>query len=255
MQLGYSRRIRRPRYYWLLPFFSYVDARSNTSGNPNLNPEYSDSYELGYLKNWTKSSLLSNIYYRYTINNMDWLTFSDAEGVTRRMPQNLGDKNSFGIEFSGSHEIIKWWNVSGSFNFFREMRDGSFQGRDFDVDTYVWSTRLNTKWTIKKKVNLQASGNYRAPKQSAQGEDLARYSIDAGLSFDLLKGNGTMAFNVKDVLNSRKRQKTSQGPNFVSEYEFQWRSRFFRVSFTYRINQKKKRGGNRNYDDFGGGEG
>jgi outer membrane receptor protein involved in Fe transport len=255
IQLGYSRRIRRPRHYWLLPFFSFVDSRSNSSGNPNINPEYSDSYELGHLKNWKKSSLLSSVYYRYTTDVMDWVTISDASGITRRRPQNLGIKNSFGLEFSGSHEIVKWWNVRGSFNFFREMRDGSFQGRDFDVDTYAWSTRLNSKWAIKKKVNLQLSGNYRAPQQSPQGERLARYSIDGGFSFDVLKGNGTVAFNVKDMLNSRRRQSTSVGQNFVSESSHQWRSRFFRVSFTYRINQKKKRGGDRSMEDFGGGEG
>jgi len=254
IQLGYSKRIRRPRHYWLLPFFSYTDSRSNSSGNPNINPELTDAYELGHLKNWKKSSLLSSVYYRYTTNTMDWVTISDAEGITRRMPQNLGIKNSFGLEFSGSHEIVKWWNVRGSFNFFREIRDGSFQGVDYDVDTYAWSTRLNSKWTIKKKVNLQLSGNYRAPQQSVQGESLARYSIDGGFSFDVLKGNGTVAFNVKDMLNSRRRQSTSVGANFVSESSHQWRSRYFRISFTYRINQKKKRGGNRNFDD-GGGEG
>jgi outer membrane receptor protein involved in Fe transport len=251
IQLGYSRRIRRPYHYWLLPFFSFVDSRSNASGNPNINPEYTDAFELGHLKNWKKSSLLSSLYYRYTTNTMDWVTVSDVEGITRRMPQNLGIKNSFGLEFSGSHEIVKWWNVRGSFNFFRELRNGSFQGVEYDVDTYAWSTRLNSKWTIKKKVNLQVSGNYRAPKQSVQGENLARYSIDAGFSFDLLKGNGTLAFNIKDVLNSRKRQSTSVGANFVSESSHQWRSRYFRVSFTYRINQKKKRGGDRS---FGGGD-
>jgi outer membrane receptor protein involved in Fe transport len=254
VQLGYSKRIRRPHHYWLLPFFSFTDSRSNIAGNPNINPEYTDSYELGHLKNWTKSSLLSSVYYRYTTDVMDWVTLSDAEGITRRMPQNLGIKNSFGLEFSGSHEIIKWWNVRGSFNFFREMREGSFQGIAYDVDTYAWSTRLNSKWTIKKKINLQTSGNYRAPKQSPQGENLARYSIDAGFSFDLLKGNGTLAFNVKDILNSRKRQSISEGVNFVSESSHQWRSRYFRVSFTYRINQKKKRGGDRSFDD-GGGQG
>tara|TARA_B100000809_G_scaffold254560_1_gene291904 strand:+ start:1614 stop:4028 length:2415 start_codon:yes stop_codon:yes gene_type:complete len=243
VQLGYSKRIRRPRHFFLLPFFSFTDSRSNASGNPNINPELTDSYELGHLKNWKKSSLLSSIYYRYSTSTMDWVTVSDAQGVTRRRPENLGDKNSFGLEFSVSHEVIKWWNVTGSFNFFREIRNGSFQGRDYDVDTYAWSTRLNSKWTIKKKVNLQLSGNYRAPQQSPQGERLARYSIDGGFSFDVLKGNGTVAFNIKDMLNSRRRQSTSEGINFVSESSHQWRSRYVRLSFTYRINQKKKRGG------------
>jgi hypothetical protein len=187
---------------------------------------------------------------------MDWVVFSDKEGITQRMPINLGVKDAFGFEFSGSYEIIKWWNLRGSFNFFREIRDGEFNGIRYDIDQYSWSTRLNSKWAIKKKVNLQASINYRAPKQSPQGETKARYSIDTGFSFDLLKGNGTLAFNVKDLLNTRKRISTSRGENFVSDFEMQWRSRYVRLSFTYRINQKKKRGGDKSYNDFdGGGEG
>ncbi len=255
IQLGYSRRIRRPHHYWLLPFFSFTDSRSNVSGNPNINPEYTDSYELGHLKNWKKASLLSSIYYRYTTNTMDWIVFSDAEGVTRRRPENLGVKDSYGLEFSGSYELTKWWTIRGSYNFFREIRDGEFQGVEYDVDTYVWSTKLNSKWSIKKKVNLQASFNYRAPMQSPQGETFARYSLDLGFSFDVLKGNGTIAFTGKDVLNSRNRSGLAYGENFVSESKRQWRSRYVRVSFTYRLNQKKKRGADAIYQDNGGGEG
>ncbi|MBL4668502.1 MAG: TonB-dependent receptor [Flavobacteriales bacterium] len=254
IQLGYSRRIRRPHHYWLLPFFSFTDSRSNVSGNPNINPEYTDSYELGHLKNWSKASLLSSIYYRYTTSTMDWVVLSDAEGITRRMPVNLGVKDAFGVEFSGSYEFAKWWTVRGSYNFFREIRDGEFQGVEYDVDTYVWSTRINSKWKIKKKISLQASGNYRAPKQSPQGETKARYSLDLAFSFDVLKGNGTVSFTGKDVFNSRNRNSISFGENFVSESKRQWRSRYVRVSFTYRINQKKKRGADRIYQD-GGSEG
>jgi len=255
LQLGYSKRIRRPRHYWLLPFFSYSDNRSNSSGNPNLNPEFTDSYELGHLKNWKKGSLLSSVYYRYTTAVMDWVTFSDSVGVLQRSPMNLGDKNSFGIEFSGSYELVKWWTVRGSYNFFREIRNGEFDGRSYDLDQYSWSSRLNSKWSIKKKLNLQASFNYRAPKKSPQGETYARYSLDLGFAFDVLKGNGTVAFTGKDVFNSRKRSGIFYAENYTSENTMQWRSRFFRVSFTYRINQKKKRGGERMFDDNGGGEG
>ena len=254
IQLGYSKRIKRPRHYWLLPFFSFTDSRSNFSGNPNLNPEFTDSYEVGYLKNWGKASLLSNAYYRYTIDNMDWVTLTTAEGITNRKPVNLGTKNSYGIEFSGSYQVIKWWTMRGSLNFFREIRDGAFEGVAFNVDTYSWSTRLNSKWSIYKKVNLQASGNYRAPIQSPQGERFARYSLDLGLSYDLFKGNGTMSFNLKDVFNTNRRESLSSGENFVSKSRNQWRSRYVRLSFTYRLNQKKKRGAE-NYGESSGGEG
>lgn len=252
LQLSYSRRIQRPRHWWLLPFFSFTDSRSNFSGNPNLNPEYTDAYEIGHLKNWKKGSFLSSIYYRFTDNTIERITFADSEGVTRRYPINLGIQDAYGVEFSGGYELYKWWNLRGSFNFYREIREGLYNQIYYNSDALVWSTRMNSKWTIKKKVGLQASFNYRAPQQSPQGETLARYSLDAGLSFDCLKGNGTVSANVRDLFNSRKRRSTSYGENFVSTSEFQWRSRYFRINFTYRINQKKKRERERNYEDFDG---
>ncbi|MDF1672045.1 MAG: outer membrane beta-barrel family protein [Vicingaceae bacterium] len=249
-QLSYSRRIQRPRHWWLLPFFSFTDSRSNFSGNPNLNPEFTDSYEVGHLKNWDKASLLASVYYRYTTNNITRITTSDSTGITQRKPINLGVKDAYGVEFSGSYDLKKWWSLRGSFNFYREIIEGEYLDVQYGSDAYVWTTRLNSKWNIKKKVNLQASFNFRAPQQSPQGETLARYSLDTGFSFDILKGNGTVTFNVKDVFNSRRRRSVSYGENFTSESERQWRSRYFRINIAYRINQKKKRGGDRGYDDF-----
>jgi outer membrane receptor protein involved in Fe transport len=257
LQLGYSRRIQRPRHWWLLPFFSFTDSRNNFSGNPNLDPEFTDSYELGHLKYWKKGSILSSVYYRYTTNVIERITFSDAEGITRRLPVNIGFSNSFGAEFSGSYQLAKWWDLRGSFNFYREITDGNYAGVTYSSDALAWSTRLNSKWAIKKKVNVQASFNYRAPQQSPQGENKASYSLDTGASMDVLKGNGTISLNVKDIFNTRKRRSISYGEYFTSESEMQWRSRSVRLSFTYRINQQKKRGGDRGYDGFddGGGEG
>ena len=256
LQLGYSRRIQRPRHWWLLPFFSYSDARNNFSGNPNLNPEFTDAFELGHLKYWKKGSLLSSVYYRYTTNVIERISFSDMEGITRRLPINLGFTNAFGVEFSGGYEIVKWWNLRGSFNFYRELTDGTYAGVEYSSDAIVWSTRLNSKWTILKKLNFQSSFNYNAPQNSPQGKTLARYSLDLGASVDVLKGNGTISFNARDVFNTRKRQSISFGENFVSESSRQWRSRFFRVSFSYRINQKKKKGEDKGFNNFeDGGEG
>lgn len=257
VQLSYSKRIQRPRHWYLLPFFSFSDARNVFSGNPNLDPEFSDSYEAGYLKMWKKGSLLSSVYYRYTTDVITRIIVPDDEGNTTRLPFNLGTRDAYGIEFSGSYEPVKFWNVRGSFNFFREIQEGELNSQNYDADTYTWLTRLNNKWTIKKKINLQASFNYRAPRQQVQGTNKAFYSLDAGFSFDLLKGKGTITFNVNDVFNTRKWRGTSEGDNFIAVNERQWRSRWARLSFSYRINQQKKRGEGyqRDFDGGGGFEG
>ena len=257
IQLSYSRRIQRPRHWWLLPFYGVSDSRNNFFGNPNLNPEYTDAFELGYLSYFKKGSLLSSVYYRYSTGVMERILVSDGTGTTKRMPANIGFRNAYGIEFSGSYQIQKWWDLRGDFNFFREITDGSYQGKTYFSDTYAWNSKLNSKWTIKKKLGIQSSVDYNAPQKTTQGEQLARYALNMGASIDVLKSNGTISFNASDIFNTRKRRSIDIGDNFYSEGEFQWRSRFFRLSFTYRINQSKKQAEknkrNQEYDDGGGG--
>lgn len=257
VQLSYSRRLKRPQHWWLLPFYSISDSRNNFYGNANLNPEYTDAFELGYLNYFKKGSLLSSVYYRYSTGVTERILVSDLTGTTKRIPANIGFRNAYGVEFSGSYQIKKWWDIRGDFNFFREITDGNYQGKVYFSDTYTWNSKLNSKWTIKKKLGLQSSFDYNAPQKTTQGEQLARYGLNLGASIDVLKGKGTLSFNASDIFNSRKRRNIDYGDNFFSEGEFQWRSRFFRVSFTYRINQTKKqadknRRGNE-FDDSGGG--
>ncbi len=257
IQLSYSRRIQRPRQWWLLPFFGVSDSRNNFFGNPNLNPENTDAYELGYLSYFKKGSLLSSVYYRYSTNVMERILFLDGTGVTQRMPINIGFRNAFGIDFSGSYQLYKWWDIRGDFNFFREITDGTYDKQVFYSDTYSWESKLNSKWTVKKKLGIQMSFDYNAPKKTTQGEQLARYGLNMGASIDVLKGNGTISFNASDLFNTHKRRSIDYGPNFYSQGEFQWHSRFLKLSFAYRINQSKKQAEknkqNLEMQDSGGG--
>lgn len=257
IQVSYSRRIKRPQHWWLLPFYSISDLRNNFYGNPNLNPEYTDAYELGYMNYFKKGSLLSSVYYRYSTGVMERILISNNTGTTERIPTNIGIRNAYGVEFSGSYQLYKWWDLRGDFNFFREVTDGNYLNKNYFSDTYAWSTKLNSKWTIKKILGIQSSFDFNAPQNTTQGRQLARYALNMGASIDVLNGNGTISFNASDIFNTRKRQSIDIGDNFYSEGEFQWRSRFFRLSFSYRINQTKKQfeRNNRNngFDDGGGG--
>ena len=257
LQMSYSRRLKRPHHWWLLPFYGVSDSRNNFYGNPNLNPEYTDAFELGYLSYFKKGSLLSSVYYRYSTGVTERILVSDGTGTTKRLPVNIGFRNAYGIEFSGSYQLQKWWDLRGDFNFFREITDGNYKGAVYFNDTYSWNSKLNSKWTIKKKLGIQMSVDYNAPQKTTQGESLARYGINIGASVDVLKGNGTISFNSSDIFNTRKRRFTDIGDNFYSEGEFQWRSRFFRLSFVYRINQSKKQAEknrrNQEFEEGGGG--
>ncbi|NNC85878.1 MAG: TonB-dependent receptor [Bacteroidia bacterium] len=253
VQLSYSRRITRPRFWYLLPFFGFTDSRNNYSGNPNLDPEYTHSTELGYLMTGKKGSLLSSVYYRYADGNITRIRLTDSVGVSSMFPINLGIEESYGFEFAANYQPKKEWNFSGNFNFYRAIADGNYEGVQYDSDTYSWTTRSSVRYMYKRKLSIQTSLRYRSPTEGVQGERKASYSWDAGASMDILKGKGTVSLNARDLLNSRKRRSETVGENFISTSEFQWRSRTVTLGFNYRINQKKQR--TRGGGGFDGGDG
>ena len=251
-QLSYSRRISRPRFRHLLPFFSFSDNRSFFSGNPNVNPEYTNSYEVGYLHQWEKSSVFSSVYYRHRTGVIQRITVVDSIGFSRVFPINLATEDSYGLEFTFSREIAEWWNLNGSFNFFRAVTSGSYEGEDLFADTYTWNTRTTSKWKLGKLMDGQLSFNYRAPRETAQGRNKSVYNLDAGISREVLKGKGTLTASVRDLFNTRKRRSETFSEGFQAESEFQWRARQFMLNFSYRINQKKRRSRGRGGEGFDG---
>ena len=257
VQVSYSRRIRRPRFWDLNPFFTYSDARNFWSGNPNLNPEFTDSYEVGYLQYFEKGSLTSSVYYRYTTDEIERIRTQVSDTSSYTQPVNLATSKDWGVEFTWSYDPIKNWRLNGNVNFFRSITEGEYKGQVFDADTYSWFARLSSRVTLLKKIDLQANFNYRAPRKTTQGKSLAMWHVDPAASMDVLKGNGTLTLSVRDVFNTRRRRYITEGANFYTEGDWQWRARQATLTFSYRLNQKKQRGknGGRGEGDFeGGGE-
>src|SRR5690606_16693331 len=54
VSLGYNRRINRPRGWFINPFPSRSSRTNIWQGNPDLDPAYSNAFDLGYLKRWDK---------------------------------------------------------------------------------------------------------------------------------------------------------------------------------------------------------
>ena len=255
IQASYSRRLRRPRFWSLNPFFTLSDARNRFTGNPDLDPEFTDSYEIGHIKYWDKGSLGSSIYYRHTtgviqrvITDVDVV---DSLIITLRQPKNLATRDDVGFEFNFSYSPFKWWKVNGDMNLFRSVIDGSNVNDAFKADTYTMSGRVTSRTTIMKKTDVQLRVNYRAPRETTQGTTKAITSLNFGMSRDVFKKKGTLTLSVSDVFNSRKRRGTLFTDNLYREEEFQWRGRTARLTLNYRLNQKKRRGGGRR----GGGGG
>jgi len=261
--LGYNRRINRPRSFFINPFPSRASEANIFQGNPDLNPAYANAFDLGYLKRWKKMTLTSSIYYQYETDAFEriqedtGLETSNGIPIIRTLPINLSTNQRIGFEAGLLYNPTKWLRLNGSFNFFRFIKEGSFNGVSYDADDTSWFARVSTKVTLPGKVDWQTNGFYRGPQSNAQTESQGLLSINLAFSKDIFKDKATLGFNVSDLFNSRKRQSFTQTETFTSSSEFQWRERQFTLSFTYRFNQKKQRQrGNREGgfgdDDFEG---
>jgi len=117
--------------------------------------------------------------------------------------------------------------------------------QNFDNIAFSWFARLTSKITLPGKVDWQMNGTYNAPQDNAQGRSLGVASMNLAFSKDIKKERATIAFNVSDVFNSRKRIFETNLPGIESYNEMQWRVRAFTLSFTYRFNQAKNSKNNR----------
>jgi len=250
LQASYSARIQRPWFRRLMPFSSFTDSRNIWGGNPDLDPEYTDSYELGYLFNWETGSILSNVYYRHSTDIIQTVTFIDSTGITQLRPSNIGIQNAYGVEFNLSNDITDWWNTNLNFNLYSATITGNESVYNLNSEFFSWNTRFSSKMKF-SGYNLQITGNYRAPEDTPQGETLSMWWLDFGLSTDILDNNATLTLSGQDVFSTRLRRSIVNGETFYRESDYQWRAGQVTLTFTYRINQAKQRQGSA-FDGDGG---
>ena len=257
--LGYNRRINRPRSWYINPFPSRSSEANVFQGNPDLNPAFASAFDLGYLKRWgRKITLSTSVYYQYETDSFErvqedtGLSTQNGVPIIRTIPINLSTNSRYGFEAGLLYNPKKWLRFNGSFNFFKFVTEGTFNNVDYGNEDTSWFARGSVKITLPGNVDWQTNGSYRGPRNNSQTTSQGIFSLNLALSKDIMDDNGTLAFNVSDLLNSRKRKSFTETDTFTSNSEFQWRERQFRLTFTYRFNEKKK---SERFDSNGGGGG
>ncbi|MGL2965785.1 TonB-dependent receptor domain-containing protein [Flavobacterium sp. XGLA_31] len=279
ISLNYSKRISRPRSRFINPFSNYSSNVNIFQGNPDLNPSLTDAFDLGYMTKWGKVTFSTSMYYnmtkdvfqfikrpngKYVVTTIvDGADILDENGqviqivggadittpVIVSTPINLASENRFGFEFNLNYSPYKWWKLNGNFNFFQSKISGSYTYtlentgetvyQDLSRTAASWFTRVSSKISLPYKIEWQTNATYNAPQNTSQGKSLGTYGVNLAFSKDVLKDQATVAFNVNDLFNSRKRITETNLPTLNSYSEQQWRRRQINISFTYRFNKTK----------------
>ena len=239
LQLSYSKRITRPRFWQLNPFGGIADKNNIRYGNPDLNPMYTNSLELGNLMKIGKLTITPSVYYQHSTNIFEMITYKDSNDIIITKPINLGSEKRFGAELITSYSPYKWWRLSGEINYYSFDQKGNFNGVSYDSKNNSWSTRLNS--TVKLYgFSMQTTFNHLAERVGGQTTRKALNWLDLGLSKDLLKDKMTMTVNVSNILNSRVVDRFVKGSNYTIESSRDSSQRRINLTLVYRFNRSKK---------------
>ena len=222
LQLNYTRRLRRPWGGQLNSFRDTRDATTVSFGNPYLTPEFSNSFSLNYLKQWNDHSLLVSAYYRPTTDVIQRISYKNQEdGLFYQTSMNVAKSVSTGLEMTVKNKLWRILDLTTSANAYYYRLNGF----SYDIDgqtvtgnsdhNFTWNARMTASLMLPYDISIQTTGRYTARQVITQGYRKANYSIDFGARKNFFNKLFTLSVNCRDLLDSRRFETFTSGPNFT----------------------------------------
>jgi outer membrane receptor protein involved in Fe transport len=217
---------------------TYVDPTTVWQGNPLLDPEFTNSMELNYMKKFGSSFLTLETYIRQTDHMISWIYDVIEDDVTRMTFANLQNSVSYGSEVLGNIGITKWWTAVASVNFFRRQVDSRNIGAEKRTAN-SWNSKLDNSFKIKTGTRIQVSTRYFGESLTAQGSRDAYWMANLGIRQDLLKRKLILTIAIKDIFGTMTNISSVDTPDqFILTRQY-LRSPIFGISLSYAINNFK----------------
>ncbi|HKK61934.1 MAG TPA: outer membrane beta-barrel family protein [Bacteroidales bacterium] len=242
LMTSYSRRVNRPRSYFLDSIPSFIDKQTIRIGNPGLEPEYVNSYELGYQKGWGKNFMAFEAYYRNTRNLITRITdYNSEDEIFYQRFTNINQDHVIGSEVMLNWQFAKWLKMNASTNIYYYRIQGMLNGESIDNDNFSWRANANTTFNITPLTRFQLNAGYRGPSVTAQGRSEGMYYVNLALRQDFFKRKLSATVQVRDLFGSMRREFTATGENFSQYVLMQREPRVVMLSLSYKINNYRDR--------------
>ncbi|WP_372769249.1 TonB-dependent receptor domain-containing protein [Lutibacter sp.] len=249
-QLSYSRRVDRPSIGQVNPIREWSTPTITSVGNPNLKPQFTNSYELNYTRQYEKGSVTFGTFYRRVNDNITRILNVDPldEDKVELSYTNTESNNRYGVELSSNHKITKWWKVNSSFDLYTQKESGFANGQQLEITNNSINFRVNNNFTATKNLRFQLFAMYRGGGESIQFKVDPMWMINTGASLNVLDGKGTISLRVNDIFKGMKFKFDSENP-YPQSGEFNWESRTAYVGFMYKFGGGKNKARSRKSRD------
>ncbi|HEY6435838.1 MAG TPA: outer membrane beta-barrel family protein, partial [Ignavibacteriaceae bacterium] len=236
---SYSRRINQPRGWALEPFPTWIDANNVRIGNPDLLPEFIDSYEAGVQTAVNEISISTELYYRMTTYKIESVSTALENDVTLTTFSNVGEDYSLGAELMLIFDPLSFWNINFMGNIYNYRIEGSILDEPFSNESFNWQTRMNNTFKLWSSTQIQFNTNYTSPTVTSQGEWAGYFSSDLSIRQELISNVLAVTLQIRDLFGTTKREYTSEGTNLYNYNYFDMHTPALTFNLRYTFNNYK----------------
>lgn len=241
LQLSYSRRINRPRGWYLEPFISYMDKDNIRQGNPELNPEYIDSYEVNWQKRWDGSFISIEGYYRYTDNLIERYAEYAGNNIVMHTFENVGNSYALGTELMINYRISKKIIANLTGNIYHYSIKGDLGSSLTENKSLNWDIRSNNSLDILKNTKIQLTLQYEGPTATSQGIRKGFFMANSGIRYDFRDSKASATLNIRDIFGTRTREFKKTTNVFKGHSKMKFESPIAIFSIKYFLNREKQK--------------
>ncbi len=240
LNLSYSRRIDRPNYQDLNPFRFYLDRYTYQQGNPYLQPQYTNSFQLTHVyKGAFSTSLGYSRIQDVIVREVPGQVLERNE--TFVMANNLNTQDNLNLTLSFPVPIRKWWTIQNNVTVLYNQYNTVYLDEVYNVDVVSWNAYMANNFVLGKGLTGELAGWYNSAGLYGFFRSQPMGGFSLGVQKQLFNKKGNVKVNVNDPLWLNRFRGRTEFEQINFRIHSRWESRVARVTFTYNFgNQQVK---------------
>lgn len=232
ISLSYSKRLRRPPFYYLNNNAVKINDFRYELGNPDLIPENVHNFEIS-LKDKHQNF---DIYLQRTTEAINGIYYLEGQ-VAFYQKFNEGIQQRLGLSYNRFGNLTKWWYVRALASVYN--RKFTSDGADsFEQLTYRFNVTNNFK--INSTTSIDLNGSYQSTYADAYYIFFPYYSVNLMFQKLFFAKKLTCRIYLNDVFNIQEDNSERPFENFKMIRSERWLSQQVQLWFSYNFNSKNK---------------
>jgi hypothetical protein len=238
-QFSYSKRIGRPDYLSLNPYYQYIDAYTLQTGNPALKPQYYNSFQLSYVY---KSMLSFSLYgYLYKDGFTQVIDYRQQQNYNITYDANAAQGSRFGFSATIPYQPAKWWIMQLSIDTYSNSQKSEIENFAYSGTGYGYDVSFYQNVDLKGDWKVSMNGFYNGRSTTPNGFSRPTYDVSLSAKKKLLDKKLLVTAGCSNILKKSLYNHTTQVNNVSTDWTNRWETRRFFIQVTYLFGSGKNK--------------